>query len=712
MTGKLILNQQQHKVDSKNISSDTPSFKIAHTETEVNITISKSFIDKSTSHEITSAILISLSPLLMNKNKTITQPTYNTLKSFKHIAFFIEHMPHYTGGRYSIFHQAVLLSQYTKVTVVTNDKPPFYNDFKDYYNDNFEIITTPTYLGDNSDNKFDLIVGCPVTGGLHATEYAKRYMLPLYLIIFETPNWIQTMRDGVDASNEFWASYKGCLFQADKIITISQESKKHLIEWMKDDERVWKLNPDKDVYVIYPCINQIVADKVLSNHDLATNNKYNVVYISRMTPFKTLIPVLKKFSNDKYHFDIIGKIWKDELDYINKLDNVSITTHGKISDEEKFRIIAKASVLVFPTTFEGFGMPPMEALYCGVPVIAYELPVLKEVYKNSIQYVESGNVSKFIQAIKQICEGNQSMEQIDWVSNGGSFSLIGNATNSLLSVFKIPKISAGIIVYNGADYLEYAVKSIYSVVNQIIIVEGAVKGYAIKPNSTDETIKIVEKLKQFDVLNKIEFVQSKKGKFWNDKIEMQNEIAKRVTGDYYVKVDHDEIWKPETLVDVINMMENNKQISIVRMPFNHFWLNFKTVAKDAGGKWSTQHPRVWRWNTGFRHLKSFNFFNNLNKDGQKVGEPYVTEHPYVGDCIYHFGYVRKIDTLQNKIKYYKNRGIETFVTDTVSGWQKGMPTQPTQKVKSWDEPFGGVLPRVLSDHPYKEFEDIRQLKKE
>ena len=42
--------------------------------------------------------------------------------------------------------------------------------------------------------------------------------------------------------------------------------------------------------------------------------------------------------------------------------------------------------MVFPTRFEGFGLPPAEALYCGRPCLAYDIPILRENYKDMLEF--------------------------------------------------------------------------------------------------------------------------------------------------------------------------------------------------------------------------------------------------------------------------------------------------------------------------------------
>lgn len=705
VTGKNILNIKSiHKDDDSNlIIKDDGDFLL--------LKIKKSFIEQTSSFDLNRTLQLALSPLMLNKNFSNvseykpSEKRSDVNKGFKHIAFFIENMNHYTGGRYTVWHQAALLSNITKVTIITNQKPLFYKDFENYYTKQLTIIESGNFQSSLvTANDYDLIIGCPVIGGQYAHEYAKRFSLPLYMIIFESPNWIKLFRDGADADEEFWAGYKNCLFGADKILVPSFESKKYLLEWMRKDTRTFKLM-DADVEVIYPSINETQAKNVKRNKP---KEKFNIVFSSRSAPFKSATSMFKGFDKRLYCFQVIGKLYENEKKTIAKLidEGYDIKVYDGVDDKTKFKLIANASCLIFPSNFEGFGMSPMEALFYGVPVVAYDLPVLREIYGDYIEYVERGNTDLFIKKVKLICTSTGGGADYDkWIKGKGKFTYVRNCYDKLIDVCCIPKITFGMIVYNGADYIKETIESIYDLAYEIIIVEGAVKNYSSNYRSNDTTLDIIKELKRKDHLNKIKLIQN--DKFWLDKIEMQNEIAKNVNGEFYIKLDHDEVWKPETVIDVIKYLIQHPDIDIIRMPFYHFWLNHQTIAQDAGGKWSTKHPRVWRWKKTFRHIRSFNFFQDLKNDLLKVGTPYNLEAEYEGDRIYHFGYVRELKTLQNKIKYYKNRHIETYVEDTVTNYKEGMRTQPTQKTPSSAIQFTGTLPSVILNHPYNKLKDVR-----
>jgi glycosyltransferase involved in cell wall biosynthesis len=74
---------------------------------------------------------------------------------------------------------------------------------------------------------------------------------------------------------------------------------------------------------------------------------------------------------------------------------------GYLPNEELVGVVAAATCLVLPSRDEGFGIPALEALACGVPVVCSDLPVLREVCGSTARYVPAGDVGALATALAE-----------------------------------------------------------------------------------------------------------------------------------------------------------------------------------------------------------------------------------------------------------------------------------------------------------------------
>ncbi|MFK2089473.1 glycosyltransferase [Bacteroides fragilis] len=63
-------------------------------------------------------------------------------------------------------------------------------------------------------------------------------------------------------------------------------------------------------------------------------------------------------------------------------NNPDIIFTGRVTNEELYTIMRGASMLIQPSLYEGFGIPPLESLFLGTPVVLSNIPVFKELYAN------------------------------------------------------------------------------------------------------------------------------------------------------------------------------------------------------------------------------------------------------------------------------------------------------------------------------------------
>jgi glycosyltransferase involved in cell wall biosynthesis len=106
----------------------------------------------------------------------------------------------------------------------------------------------------------------------------------------------------------------------------------------------------------------------------------------------------------------------------------SVVMAGRLSDRDLAALYAGSAGLLFPTLYEGFGLPPVEALACGAPVAATRLPVMEEVLGGlpGVRQVEAGDAAAWAEAAAWLLEQEGSrndrsrsvLERYPWAGKG------------------------------------------------------------------------------------------------------------------------------------------------------------------------------------------------------------------------------------------------------------------------------------------------------
>ncbi len=132
-------------------------------------------------------------------------------------------------------------------------------------------------------------------------------------------------------------------------------------------------------------VNHIGLSSDVLNYDASVCTKGNdIIFVGNVKEHKglrTLVKAYRLLPQGKFRLKIIGERegfltgMREE-----ELTGEGITFTGRLSDEALLREIASAAFLVQPSLYEGFGLPPLEALYLGTQPIVSEIPVFREVY--------------------------------------------------------------------------------------------------------------------------------------------------------------------------------------------------------------------------------------------------------------------------------------------------------------------------------------------
>ncbi|MGK9368117.1 glycosyltransferase family 4 protein [Melioribacter sp. Ez-97] len=195
---------------------------------------------------------------------------------------------------------------------------------------------------------------------------------------------------------------------ADKVLTVSEHSK-------KDIERLFDF-PSHKIDVTYNTVNECFYPMNYSSDErkikLELPEKY-LLYVGAIEKRKNilgLINIVDSLWSKGYNLPlvIVGKANYGYEEIRKKLEKrkerILIITH--VSDEELNYLYNKAFIFLFPSFYEGFGIPPLEAMKCGLPVIASNTSSLPEVVGEGGFKIDPNNVNAFVDTIISLLKDN------------------------------------------------------------------------------------------------------------------------------------------------------------------------------------------------------------------------------------------------------------------------------------------------------------------
>ncbi|PXV60963.1 glycosyltransferase involved in cell wall biosynthesis [Dysgonomonas alginatilytica] len=212
-------------------------------------------------------------------------------------------------------------------------------------------------------------------------------------------NQIITIHDVSHERHPEWFSKNYCRFygymmprigkKAHAVITVSEFSKKEI-------EETLAISPEK-IHVIN-C--SIPSYHTIDNEIVEFNNKESeryIVSVSSMDPRKNFIRLVEAFNRieDKsVKLYIIGMQFKAfNTPDMQKLIGQNVILTGYLDDESLQSMYKNALFSVYPSLYEGFGIPPLESMSYGCPVIASDIPALKEINEDAALYIDPLNVA-------------------------------------------------------------------------------------------------------------------------------------------------------------------------------------------------------------------------------------------------------------------------------------------------------------------------------
>ena len=148
-----------------------------------------------------------------------------------------------------------------------------------------------------------------------------------------------------------------------------------------------------------------------ARHRLKVEDEF-VLYVGTIEPRKNLLTLVRAFEDVLRHTSLKpqlviagGKGWMmDELFSLVKNSPISerLCFTGYINDDDLCALYSSCRVFVYPSFYEGFGLPPLEAMACGAPVITSRIPSLIETVGSAACLVSAGDVSGLSRSIVEL----------------------------------------------------------------------------------------------------------------------------------------------------------------------------------------------------------------------------------------------------------------------------------------------------------------------
>jgi glycosyltransferase involved in cell wall biosynthesis len=287
----------------------------------------------------------------------------------------------------------------------------FYENFmlpKYFLNQKFELYHSPNYL---------LPFRCPIPSVVTIHD----------LITLDYPELCQT-----ESALYFRLFLSHSINKASKIIAVSSKVKEDIIRHFK--------TPPEKIEVVYHGISsnfRKITDQKLLNSVI---RKYHlpeqfILFVGNIEPKKNLERLIAAFSKLKkethinHKLVIVGKKgWKyrQVFDIVRKLrlEN-EVLFLGYVPEEELPCFYSLASLFAFPSLYEGFGFPPLEAMACGLPALVSNKGALPEITGGKCLLVDPYDVNQLAEGIYQlitntdlrqklISDGKEWVKQFTW----------------------------------------------------------------------------------------------------------------------------------------------------------------------------------------------------------------------------------------------------------------------------------------------------------
>lgn len=209
--------------------------------------------------------------------------------------------------------------------------------------------------------------------------------------------------------------YRRSCHLADRVIAISNQTKDDLVKF-------WNINPDK-IDVVYQGCNPLYYQIVSGEGRDFVRKKYNlpekyILSVGTVEARKNLMLTVKAMAQGGVNIPLVvcgaWTPYKEQIDKFAEQNGIDHLMHfyNNVDLKDLPAIYQQSECLVYASIFEGFGIPILEGLNSGVPVITSKGGVFPESGGDACYYVDATSVDEMLEALEKVLHDNDLRENM------------------------------------------------------------------------------------------------------------------------------------------------------------------------------------------------------------------------------------------------------------------------------------------------------------
>jgi len=211
--------------------------------------------------------------------------------------------------------------------------------------------------------------------------------------------------------NQFRERKRRCILSADAVICISNNTREDIQYFYGiDAAKIW----------VVPLAHSNIFRQIMDTHStsFAKTKHPFFLYVGDRVHYKNFDGILNAYSvwpgRKEVDILVVGKKWSSSEERLLMELGISDRVHllTDIDDENLCRLYNQATAFIYPSLYEGFGIPLLEAMACGCPVIASRIPSTMEVTGDCPIYFEPGEMDDILHAFDNAFSENKGSERI------------------------------------------------------------------------------------------------------------------------------------------------------------------------------------------------------------------------------------------------------------------------------------------------------------